>query len=158
MGAACPKCGARLGTDAWASYRRHYVHIKDGQVTDTLLDISRLKCPSCGKTHALLPSGAVPYSVFSIRFVALLILDWKDGAFPSIECLCAHYQIATNTFYRIKKRFVACVVLAVGMIGGGGDGTLACARTIAGNPDSADALLSSFFDRVARSFCQGLGP
>jgi hypothetical protein len=156
--AICSKCGAELGTDVHAHYQRHYVHIKDGQVTDTLLDVIRLKCSSCDKTHALLPLGVIPYSVFSIRFIALLIIDWRNERFSSVECLCEHYQIATNTFYRIKKRFKACVVLVVGMIDANGK-MLAIAKTIAEKGiRAADLLLSGFFDKTAKSFCQVRGP
>jgi hypothetical protein len=156
--AVCSRCRARLASSVHARYRRHYVHIKDGQVTDTLLEVVRLRCPSCGMTHALLPPGAVPYSVFSIRFIAFLIMDWKNKRFSSIECLCEHYQITTNTFYRIKKRFEACAALALGMIDTDPK-MLAAAKTIAGRDVvAADSLLRGFFDKTARSFCQVRGP
>lgn len=31
--------------------------------------VSRVKCPSCGKTHAILPSFLIPYHQYSLEFI-----------------------------------------------------------------------------------------
>jgi hypothetical protein len=143
---------------AHGSYRRNFTYVKDDTVIDALIDIRRLSCASCGKTHAVLPGAVVPHSPFSVRFIALLIIDWLQQRYPSVEQLCAHYRIVVNTFYRLKERFEHCVRLAYGLVAGKG---VQCevARILAGvNMHASDELLSEFFKLTNTSFCQSRGP
>jgi transposase-like protein len=154
----CPKCKARRSMVAHGSYHRHYVSIDQGVVSDTLIEILRLRCTSCKSTHALPPPTVIPYCVFSLSFIAALICDWADNRFSSIEALCACYKIAISTFYRMSRRFGACARLALGASAGVGD-TARIARLLKGGyTDAADRLLSAFFDLCATSFCQARSP
>lgn len=154
----CPKCGAVGSMARHAHYMRHFVFLREGKVTDEVIAVTRLRCISCGATHALLPLAAVPYSVFSIRFIAMMLLDSLDHTFPSIEVLCAHYKIAINTFYRIRRRFESCVRIARG-ITAKKDCVYEMARKMLENAmTDLDFVLSSFFDACGMSFCQSRSP
>jgi transposase-like protein len=154
----CPKCRARRSMVAHGSYRRHYVSIDQGVVSDTLIEVLRLRCASCKSTHALMPPTVIPYCVFSLCFIAALICDRSSHRFSSIETLCAHYEIAISTFYRMSRRFGACVRLASGACADAFD-VARIARLLKGRyTDAADGLLSGFFDLCATSFCQSRSP
>jgi len=154
----CPVCRACASMRRHGKYQRHYVYLSDGIVIDALITIVRLRCASCGTTHALLPLGAIPYSAYSIRLIAHIVIDALDHVFPSIEALCEHYAITSNTFLRIRRRFAACVRLARGQASGD-DGIRTLASLLASHCQQAlDDLLSSFFDTTGSSFCQMHGP
>jgi len=155
--ARCPSCRSPF-LIGHSSYRRNFTYIKDGIVIDATIDIRRLRCCSCGRTHALLPSAVIPHSPFSVRLVASIIIDYLEHSFSSIEELCVRYGIAVNTFYRIRRRFEHCVRLACGLMphvvgARQAAGVLAGPCTVA-----ADGLLSGFFRLTGTSFCQGRGP
>jgi transposase-like protein len=101
--AVCPYCKAKETMVPHASYLRHFVYIKDGEAIDEPISIQRLRCKSCDNTHAVLPLATIPYMAFSIRFIARIVIDKLTGTFSSVEALCAHYGISTNTFYRQSK-------------------------------------------------------
>jgi glutaredoxin len=160
--ASCPHCKATGSLSAHATYKRNYISV-DGVdvgrgIAETVIKITRLKCPSCKKTHAALPLTVVPYSPFSVSFIAHLLIDHDRRRFPSIEKLCEHYRIAVNTFYRPAERFKSCVGLAQG-VACGKDAMWSTARMLAsGAIETADAFLSAFFKMTGQSFCQSRSP
>ena len=153
----CPGCGSRGTLAPHAGYSRHYVSMEGDAVTDTLIEVARLRCSSCGTTHAVLPLTAVPRSVFSVLFIASLIADHINRRFPGVESLCAHYGVAVNTFYRIRGRFLSCVRIVSGILAAGPEAS-AAAAAITGGLESADAFLASFFELTGTSFCEPRGP
>ena len=58
---SCP-CG-NIGNLKIHGYYRRSIKTHEGKIT---LNICRVKCPYCSKTHALLPSFIVPYSQISL--------------------------------------------------------------------------------------------
>ena len=156
--ARCPACKAPASLQRHATYSRHYVFIEGGALQDRPIDIVRLRCMSCKKTHAVLPFSAVPYSPFSVAFIACLLIDYDNGRFASIEGLCGHYGIAINTFYNLSKRFLASVRLAVGITCTDRSRLRIARMLISADMARIDGFLSGFFDMAGRSFCQPQGP
>jgi transposase len=155
---ACPSCKAKAAMDEHSSYWRHFIYLKDNVVTDIRINIKRLRCSSCGKTHAALPEALIPYLPFSICFVARLIIDWLDKEFSSIEALCKHYQIAINTFYRLRARFERSVLLAYDVLAGRAKIRSTAQILSCRDIQTADELLNGFFILTKRSFCQPYDP
>lgn len=94
--ATCPSCGV---TGNWAnhgSYTRHLVT----QEQDEIITINRLKCLSCGSTHALLPPDVVPYKHFSLSFMVAVCKE-KITDELSVQTVCEHFHIGCTTLYRI---------------------------------------------------------
>ena len=56
----CPFCGSN-DFIKWGKYQRGVYFISNGKIVFKVIDIHRVKCKKCGKTHALLPSIIVPY-------------------------------------------------------------------------------------------------
>ena len=54
------------------------------------INILRVKCPSCGKTHAILPSFLIPYYQYSLDFI--------------FECLCLSF-VLKNSYSKITSYF-----------------------------------------------------
>ena len=58
------------------TYSRYMITIKGNQIESVLLRIPRIKCTSCGHTHAVLPEMLIPYSSYSLRFVLTVLRDY----------------------------------------------------------------------------------
>ena len=153
-----PKCRA-IGTMRYhADYPRHFIYLSEGKTHDKIISIIRLKCDSCGATHAVLPLAAIPYLSYSICFIAALLADWISGTWPSIEAISGAYCISAKTFMRLKRRFLASVALAVGKTEAKGQ-VLAYARRIAlAGTATLAGMVSDFIALTGRMLCEGLLP
>lgn len=156
--AACPKCKARNLTVKHATYTRHFVYLDGNEVSDKLITVQRLRCTSCNSTHAVLPLAVVPYSVYSIRMVAHIVLDKISGRFKNIESLCQHYRIAVNTCYSLLKRFEAAVRIARGITAGRNDVIKTAILLAFSYLPEVNSFLQSYFEVSGRSFCQSHDP
>lgn len=153
----CPKCKAIGQMVRHDEYRRHFVFMDGDRVTERLITVVRVRCDSCGSTHALLPLAAIPYKPFSIRFVASFIVDSLEHKFASIEALCSHYRIAVATFYRYRDCFESCVRVVRGVTHKK-DHVRAMAAKMLGATSEIDAVLTAFLDTTGLSFCQSRAP
>lgn len=103
---ACPSCGAPQSKyHRNGSYKRHFVCYEDGNVCSRTITIRSVRCSSCMRTHALLPSVIIPWSSFSLGFIISLLYARVAGKFPSVLSLCEHFDISESTYYRLRKRF-----------------------------------------------------
>jgi hypothetical protein len=139
-------------------YRRHYIWLDGSNVVDSLVKIEVFYCSCCLRSHALLPITVIPYLAYSVMFVASLIKDWLDKAFGDIGSLCLHYQISPKTFWRLRRRFAVCVVLACGITGAQRGMRLLASAILAGDTVRLDRLLYNYWRTTGRSFCQALPP
>jgi hypothetical protein len=63
----------------------HYTRSLKEDDSEITLSICRVKCPHCGKNHALLPSQLVPYSQVSLQErVAILSAYENSGDFEQV--------------------------------------------------------------------------
>ena len=69
---SCPNCKTNRFV-RWAYYKRN-ININDYEETISIL---RIKCKSCGQTHAVLPSFIVPYLHHSIEYLFFLYNEEK---------------------------------------------------------------------------------
>lgn len=106
MAPGCPSCGAPQ-SKYWrnGSYQRHFVCYEDGSVCNRAITIRSIRCPSCGKSHALLVSVIIPWSSYSLGFIISLPYARVTGRFPPVLSLCEHFDISESTYYRLRKRF-----------------------------------------------------
>ena len=94
----CPKCGAVGQFSRIRPYRRFMISVDHGRRSDTELIVPRLRCDSCGGTHALLPDSLIPFGSYSLRFVLTILLAYlnRNG---TVTGLCEHWGIAISTLY-----------------------------------------------------------
>lgn len=79
------------------SYYSRNIKTKSGVIK---LDILRVKCKECGKTHAVLLSLIVPYQSVELEIQIQIIKD------EDVEVLMVNNEaIDEQLVYRIKKRF-----------------------------------------------------
>ncbi|WP_373000345.1 DUF6431 domain-containing protein [Lutispora sp.] len=99
----CPICKAKGLMEIHAYYPRHVVALIGGVLIDEIIDILRLRCCSCGHTHAILPDFIIPYCTYSYS----LILECLNGYYSKvkIEELCERYNISPQLIYSWIKRF-----------------------------------------------------
>lgn len=72
----CPVCGG--STALHGSYDRH-IHI-DEKVE--WIEIQRVKCTGCGRTHAVIPDFIRPYKHHSAEEIEIVLRDMEDGISP----------------------------------------------------------------------------
>ena len=69
----CPNCHSH-DFIKWGYYERNAIFFSDDKLTieSNILKIQKVKCKSCGKTHALLPFGIIPYRQYPKIKVTIL--------------------------------------------------------------------------------------
>ena len=84
---SCPGCGARRSMHRHGKYHRNLILWEDGRLLEISGWILRLKCSSCGRTHAVLTMDMIPFFSYSLpAFLALIGLCLRpDGSVPKTE-------------------------------------------------------------------------
>lgn len=142
-GSACPRCGAVGNFTGHGHYFRHLVSIG----SCARLRIRRVRCASCGATHAVLPEGVVPYRAYSELFVLAVLAAWASGM--SNAQVRDEFGIAESTRRRIlsSARRRICALLACGVSRAAVDAAIAAAG-IAAIPA---AHMTAFGTRLAQN-------
>lgn len=68
----CPWCGSKGNCVSHGSYMRSMADLTYGKTVYGEICVLRLRCTSCGHTHAILPDVIIPYSVYG----ALVNKNW----------------------------------------------------------------------------------
>lgn len=97
------------------SYSRYMITLKGNHIETEILQIPRVKCISCGHTHAILPEVLIPYSSYSIRFVLTVLKDYFLHI-HTVEKICEMYQIAHSTLYVFRDLFLSHKKLVLGVL------------------------------------------
>jgi len=99
----CPNCGARGNFKNHGYYKRSLVKLILGFVVDYFITIKRVRCCSCGKTHALIPIDVVPYCHHSITLVTQIFhLRFVQG--HTIKRICEQLKLSESSYWRIYHR------------------------------------------------------
>ena len=72
----CPYCDSKGQMILHDSYSRYMITLKTNHIKTEILQIPRVKCASCGYTHAVLPEVLIPYTSYSIRFILTVLKDY----------------------------------------------------------------------------------
>ncbi len=97
--AVCPCCGARGRCAIHAYYDRHIIDYCGGKRTKASLCVLRLKCSSCGHTHAVLPDVIIPYDSYGLLFILQVLAEYFLFHTP-IERLCEKFGLSRVLFYK----------------------------------------------------------
>lgn len=94
----CPCCHSKEYI-LWGTYKRGVSYIKEQRVYSEVITIQRVRCKSCGHTHALLPFGIVPYKQLTDEVLILLLLDkFEDNIFSDDVVLKYKRQYLTHHY------------------------------------------------------------
>ena len=100
----CPYCDSKGQMILHDSYSRYMITLKANHIKTEILQIPRVKCASCGHTHAVLPEILIPYTSYSIRFILTVLKDYFLRT-HTVEKICEMYQIAHSTLYAFRDLF-----------------------------------------------------
>ena len=98
----CPACNSS-NVIKWGTYERGIIYFNESNILEsTIIKIQRIKCKCCGKTHALLPLGIIPYKQFSSDVVAdVLLANQTLSTFATSD----KYNISEKIILRWNKDF-----------------------------------------------------
>ena len=85
----CPFCNTK--EPHWehhAFYERYIIEFINSKIIVNTVTITRLRCGSCIRTHAVLPVFFIPYSSYSLTFV-LTVLNQFFSRTQTVEALCS---------------------------------------------------------------------
>lgn len=102
----CPNCHSSA-LIKYGSYTRNVIYISDDnlKIESCILKVQRVKCKSCGKTHALLPQGIIPYKQFSSNLVTYLLNGIVKGNTKKlIETLPIDESILKKLYKQFKEK------------------------------------------------------
>lgn len=98
----CPNCKSSK-LIRWGKYERNVIgYGKNNELQSEVITIQRVKCKSCGKTHALLPLGIIPYKQFADEVVSDVLLDLT---IETIEKVADKYSISEDIIKKWKTQF-----------------------------------------------------
>ena len=67
--AVCPHCGAQHNCIYHESYQRDLISVENGKRVEYQVEIPRVRCQSCGRTHAILSDILIPFASYTLRFI-----------------------------------------------------------------------------------------
>ncbi|MEG0578398.1 MAG: DUF6431 domain-containing protein [Niameybacter sp.] len=102
----CPKCGAKHAMRRHGFYTRHVLTIENNTFHDHTLSVLRLQCTSCNSTHAVLPMDVIPYSIYSLSTVLLLISKVLVEQISLTET-AYHFNLSYQLISFFIKRFLS---------------------------------------------------
>lgn len=87
----CPNCHSH-DLIRWGSYERNVIFFSNfnKSLESNILKIHRVRCKSCGKTHALLPFGIIPYKQFTDEVISKILYELTNN---TLENISNKYQI-----------------------------------------------------------------
>ena len=101
---ACPHCGASGKCSEHDSYCRTVIDFVSDEVCLRRFWVRRVKCSSCGHTHAILFDPVIPYLRYSLIFVLrVLYAHFCQGW--SLSSIYGTFGIGARTFCRWAKIF-----------------------------------------------------
>ena len=101
---ACPCCGASGKCSEHGSYRRTVMDFVSDGVCSRRIWVTRVRCSSCGHTHAILFDPVIPYMRYSLLFV-LRVLYARFCQGHSLSSIYDSFGVCARTFYRWAKIF-----------------------------------------------------
>lgn len=104
----CPACGARGKMKRHGAYGRYVLTLESGELTWTLIPVTRAACCSCASTHALLPVDVVAYCQYSLDILMILFCQniFNGMSAPRVA---ENYQLPVWSVYLVLRRYEVCL-------------------------------------------------
>lgn len=147
--AVCPCCGAAGCCVFHGAYNRDMISVQSGSRLAITVSVPRIRCKSCGHTHALLPDVLIPFGSYSLRFILTVLYGYLKRNCQVCD-FCNAWNISVSTLYGWIHLFEDQASLWLGVLNRVKRISLDALNTI----DSVVALPSSFFSILGFSFLQ----
>ena len=100
----CPHCHSN-NLIRWGFYERSVIFFSDKRnniLESNIVKIQRIRCKGCGKTHAILPFGIVPYKQFSDEVLSRFLFE---STFNRLEYIADKYSVNEGIIDKCIKQF-----------------------------------------------------
>lgn len=107
----CDYCGAIGHFHRHASYSRYFISFESNTPQIQTLDILRVQCVSCQKTHSILPKDVIPFQLHSLHYVLTMLQTFYTTS-PSKRSTAK--SMNTNIeFVRRKLHLFQCALFSL---------------------------------------------
>jgi len=103
----CPYCKNMGQCKKHGKYTRYILEWVKGKKVCSSLEVIRVRCQYCDRTHSILPSFIIPYSSYGLCFVLGVVQCYYKGDITVSE-ICEKYDISESMLYRWKHIFEKC--------------------------------------------------
>lgn len=111
----CPWCGSKGNCVSHGSYMRSMADLTYGKTAYGEICVLRLRCTSCGHTHAILPDVIIPYSVYGLFFILRVLAEYFLRL-HTVEKLCSRFGVSVSMLYRFRDLFLSHKQQWLGML------------------------------------------
>ena len=116
-------------------------------------EIKRVRCGSCGHTHAILPDNIIPYTTYSLTFILRVLCAHFLGS-GTVEELCRRFSITPSMLYQWKALFLAHKEAWLGILEDVEISPSSFIRQLLTLPNYSNEFSEPFYRKVMRSFLQ----
>ena len=117
------------------------------------VEIKRVRCGSCGRTHAILPDYIIPYTTYSLLFILRVLGAYYLGC-GTVEEVCRRYAISVSMLYEWKALFQKHKRLWLGILEDAETKPGQFIRQLLGLPSYSEDFGKPFYGETAFSFLQ----
>ena len=117
------------------------------------VEIKRVRCASCGHTHAILPDYMIPYATYSLVFI-LRVLAAHFLGFETVEQLCRRFSISPSMLYQWKALFLAHKEIWLGVLEDDQTTPGSFVQRLFSLPNYFNDFGKPFYQKAAHSFLQ----
>ena len=153
QGLACPVCGSKGNCVPHGSYKRVLIDVEHGKVSYGSVEIKRVRCKSCGHTHAILPDYIVPYATYSLLFILRVLAAHILGS-ETVEQLCRRYGISPSMLYEWEALFQTHKKLWLGVLEDQETSSAEFIRRLLALPSYSNDFSRLFYQKITDSFLQ----
>jgi len=132
---------------------RSAIDYEKGRVVYRKIEVKRVRCGSCGHTHAVLPDWIIPYSTYSLQFILRVLAAYYLGS-KTVEGLCQQYAISASMLYEWKRLFLEHKEMWLGVLEDEETGPAGFIRWLFTLADYSTGFGKLFYLKTARSFLQ----
>lgn len=101
----CPCCHSKDNCIFHSFYERNLIDFIQETTVYHKISVTRVKCQSCGHTHAILPDLIIPYGQYSLFFLLRVLAEYFAHS-KTIPEICERYSITASMLYRWKLIFL----------------------------------------------------
>ena len=149
----CPSCGSRGNCTGHGKYERGFIDYEEGKAVYRRLEVKRVRCGSCGHTHAVLPDWMIPYSTYSLLFILRVLAAYYLGS-RTVEEICRRYAVSVSMLYEWKALFLKHKELWLGALESKETPPVRFIRQLLGLPSYSEDFSGPFYGKTAFSFLQ----
>lgn len=145
----CPCCKASGQCEYISPYKRMMISAVDDTPKIQCLSIKRVRCTSCGHTHAILPDILIPYGSYSIRFILIVLTKYLARKISVAE-FCDRWHIAVSTLYTWIHLFIDHYSSFVSAL----DRISSISAKVIASVEDHDGFIKAFYERFRFHFMQ----